>query len=152
MYEMKSAMLYNTTGLLNANVFNWMFNVWVCLNKSIFLTQFFLRVVKITSTEELIEQVWFKKLDLVFANNPLNEYITMPQGKTWSPQTTLAKSHLKSQLKTSNYISQIVPDSTHMLFTTAFYWQHNDNSPCRKASSIKTFFPPKLMLWKEFLT
>lgn len=70
-------MLYDTTGLLDAKVFNWMFNVRVCLNsrqdvfqlqqlivRNIYLKQFFLRVVKITPTEELIEQVRLKKLDL----------------------------------------------------------------------------------------
>lgn len=51
---------------------------------------------------------------------------------------------------TYNYITQIAPDSTHML-TAAIYLQYNDSSPYCEAYSIK-LFSPVLASRKEFLT
>lgn len=43
-----------------------------------------------------------------------------------------------------NYITQIVPDSTHV-FLAAVYLQHNDSG-----AWLKPFFPPEAWLGKEF--
>ncbi len=66
----------------------------------------------------------------MFANNPLalTEDNTVPQGKNLIATNHSSQKSIKEPAKkhfTSNYITQIVPDSTHM-FTTAIYLQYND--------------------------